>query len=180
LDLNDRTVAEEINFAICYGMSAASLVREVNEVKKKQGQPFIDEAKAQEYIDGFHKRYPGISEFFDREWEKLKKLRREDRMVTSPTGRIRRFSTRANPALERQFRVSLPQMMETDILKTAAVRLNRVFRRRGMGARIVMLIHDALWVEAPTDEEKETHRLMDKFMNKAARPLLELKVDFSD
>ena len=169
-----------LNFAICYGMSAGSLVRKVNEVKKEQGQPFIDEAKAQEYIDGFHKRYPGISEFFHREWEKLRKLRREDRMVTSPAGRIRRFAARANPALERQFKVSLPQLMEADILKTAAVRLDRVFRRRGMGARIVMLIHDAMWVEVPVKEERESHRLMDRIMSTAGRPFLELKTDFTD
>jgi DNA polymerase-1 len=180
LGLQDRDIAKEINFAICYGMSAASLVRKVNEVKKALGQPFIDEATAQEYIDGFHKQYPGISEFYDREWEKLKKPRREDRMVTSLTGRIRRFSSRANPALERQFRVSLPQMMEADILKTAAVRLDRIFRRRGMNARIVMLVHDAIWVEAPLDEEKETHRLMDKVMRTAGWRLLDLRVDFLD
>jgi DNA polymerase-1 len=180
LGLEDRSVAKEINFAICYGMSAASLARKINDVKKAQRQPFIDEAQAQEHIDGFHKRYPGISEFFDREWEKLKKLRREDRMVKSPTGRIRRFGGRANPALERQFRVTLPQMMEADILKTAAVRLDRVFRRRCMDARIVMLVHDAIWVEAPIREEKEVHRLMDKIMRTAGRPFLDLKVDFSD
>jgi DNA polymerase I len=180
LGLKDRSVAKEINFAICYGMSAASLASRINEVNKEQEQPFIDEVTAQEYIDGFYRQYPGISEFFDREWEKLKKLPRKARLVTSPAGRIRRFSIRANPALERQFRVSLPQMMEADILKTAAVRLNRLFRRRRMGARIVMLIHDAIWVEAPEERETEVNRLMDKIMSTAGRPFLELKVDFSD
>jgi DNA polymerase-1 len=180
LGLKDRSIAKEINFAICYGMSAASLVRKINEVKKKQGQPFSDQAKAQEYIYGFYRQYSGISDFFDREWDRLKKLPRKDRVVTSPTGRIRRFATRANPAVQMQFRVSLPQMMEADILKTAAVRLDRISKRRNMGARIVMLIHDAIWVEAPADEKEEARRLMDKIMSTAGKPFLELKVDFSD
>lgn len=180
LGLEDRSIAKEINFAICYGMSAAGLVRKINEVKKKQVQPSIDQAKAQEYIDGFYQQYPGISEFFDREWYRLKKPPLKDRMVTSPTGRIRRFASRANPAVQRQFRVTLPQMMEADILKTAAIGLDRIFRRRSMGARIVMLIHDAVWVEAPADEEEEARRLMDKIIGTAGRPFLELKVDFSD
>ena len=156
------------------------MARRINEVKKQQGQPLINDEIAREYINGFHKKYPGMSEFFDREWERIKKLPRNDRVVTSPTGRIRRFSTRANPALKRQFRVSLPQMMEADILKTAAVRLDRVFRRRGMEARIVLLIHDAIWVEAPLEEEKEAHQLMEKMMRTAGRPFLDLTVDFSD
>jgi DNA polymerase I-like protein with 3'-5' exonuclease and polymerase domains len=49
-----------------------------------------------------------------------------------------------------------------------------------MGARIVMLIHDAIWVEAPVNEEQEANRLMDKIMSTAGRPFLELTADFSD
>ena len=70
-------------------------------------------------------------------------------------------------------------MMEADILKTAAVRLNRIFRRRGMGARIMMLVHDAIWVEVPLKEEKEARRLMERIMRTAGRPFLELTVGFS-
>jgi DNA polymerase-1 len=179
LGLGDRSIAKEINFAICYGMSAVGLVRKINEVKKAQGQPFIDQAKAQEYIDGFYRQYPGISDFFDREWDRLKKVPLKDRVMTSPSGRIRRFAIRANPAVQRQFRVSLPQMMEADLIKTATLRLDRIFRRRGMGSRIVMLIHDAVWVEAPVKEAEEARRLMDKIMSSAGRAFLELKVDFS-
>jgi DNA polymerase I len=177
LGLEDRDEAKEINFAICYGMSTASLARKINEVKKEQERLLIDEETAQGYIDGFYRQYPGISEFFDREWKKLKKLGREDRLVKSPTGRIRRFSTRANRVLERQFRVTLPQMMEADILKTAAVRLDRILWRRNIKARIVMMIHDAIWIEAPAGEETEACRLMNRIMSTAGRPLLEMKVD---
>ncbi len=180
LGLEDRSVAKEINFSICYGMSAAGLALKINEVNRRQGRPCIDQAEAQEYIDGFYRQYPGIADFFDREWDRLKKLPLKDRLVTSPAGRIRRFPTRANPAVQRQFRVSLPQMIEADILKSAVIRLDRIFRRRGMGARIVMLIHDAVWVEAPAGEEMEARRLMDKIMRTAGRPLLELMADFSD
>ncbi len=180
LGLEDRSVAKEINFSICYGMSAAGLALKINEVNRRQGRPCIDQAEAQEYIDGFYRQYPGISEFFDREWDRLKKLPRKDRAVTSPMGRIRRFASRANPAVQRQFRVSLPQMIEAAIMKNAVIRLDRIFRRRGMGARIVMLIHDALWVECPAKEEKEARRFMGKIMSTAVRPFLEMRVDFSD
>ena len=57
--------------------------------------------------------------------------------------------------MERQFRVTWPQQIEADLIKTAMLRLDRIFRRRNMKARIVMMIHDALWVEAPEEEEIE-------------------------
>jgi DNA polymerase I-like protein with 3'-5' exonuclease and polymerase domains len=180
LGLDDRDEAKEINFAICYGMSPASLAARINEVKKQQGASFIHMDTAQAYINAFYQQYQGIRDFFEKEWENLKKLHRKDRIVKSSAGRIRRFATGANRAVERRFRVTLPQMMESDILKAAAVRLDRIFRRRRMGAQIVMLIHDAIWVEAPVEEEREAHRLLDKVMRTAGRPFLELKADFSN
>ncbi len=41
-----------------------------------------------------------------------------------------------------------------------------------MGARIVMVIQDAVLVEAPEDEEEAARRLMDKIMSTAGRPFL--------
>jgi DNA polymerase I-like protein with 3'-5' exonuclease and polymerase domains len=47
-----------------------------------------------------------------------------------------------------------------------------------MGARIVMLIHDAIWIEAPTEEKSNVHHLTERIMSTAGRPFLDLKVDF--
>jgi len=38
-----------------------------------------------------------------------------------------------------------------------------------MDARIVMMLHDALWVEAPMHEETEVERLVKKMMATAAK-----------
>ena len=38
LGLNDRSVAKEINFAICFGMGAAGLCRKINQLKQDQGR----------------------------------------------------------------------------------------------------------------------------------------------
>jgi DNA polymerase I-like protein with 3'-5' exonuclease and polymerase domains len=38
--------------------------------------------------------------------------------------------------------------MEADFIKTAIVRWDRILRRRNIKARIVMVIHDAIGVEA--------------------------------
>ena len=43
-----------------------------------------------------------------------------------------------------------------------------------------MLIHDAIWIEAPMEEKHEVRPLMERIMSTAGRPFLELKVDFEE
>jgi DNA polymerase I len=179
LGLNDRNVAKEINFAICFGMGPAALCRKINDLKDRQdAEDFIDEPKAESYIDGFYDRFPKVKEFFDREWKKLTKLPAQDRVVRSLTGRERRFPRRATAEVDRQFRVTWPQQIEADLIKAAMLRLDRIFRRRNVKARIVMMIHDALWVEAPNEEENEVRRLVRRMMSTAGKLDVPLKVDF--
>lgn len=73
-----------------------------------------------------------------------------------------------------------PQQVEADLIKTAMLRLDRIFRRRRMGAKIVMMIHDALWVEAPHDEESEVRHLVERMMTTAGKLTVPLPVDFQE
>ena len=79
--------------------------------------------------------------------------------------------------MQRSFRVMWPQQIEADLIKTAMVRLDRIFRRRKMEARIVMAIHDALWVEAPKEEAYQVRYLMPRIMITAAKLRVPLEVD---
>ena len=94
-------------------------------------------------------------------------------------GRIRRFDTYPSKALERSFKVTWPQQIEADLIKTAMVRLVRICRRRNMTARIVMLIHDALWIECPEDESEQVRHLVKRMMSTAAKFKVPLAVDLS-
>jgi DNA polymerase I len=178
LGLNDRGIAKEINFAICFGMGKESLCAKINASKEKQGSPeTIDSVIAQCYIDGFYGRFPKVREFFDREWEKLKKLPSQERVVRSLSGRERRFQRRPSLEMERQFRVTGPQQIEADLIKTAMLRLDRILRRRNMKARIVMVIHDALWVEAPHEEAEQVRHLLRKMMTTTGKLRVPLEVE---
>jgi DNA polymerase-1 len=172
----DRDSAKQVNFGICFGISAVGLAAKINQLRQDQGLPPIDEASAQNYINGFYARYPGVKEFFDAEWEKLKRTPQSQRAVKSPFGRIRKFDARATGAMERKFRVTVPQQIEADLIKTAMVRLHRIFHSLNMGARIVMMIHDALWVEAPRKEEAEVRHLVTRMMETAGRPWLKVRM----
>jgi DNA polymerase I-like protein with 3'-5' exonuclease and polymerase domains len=46
-----------------------------------------------------------------------------------------------------------------------------------MGARIVMMIHDALWVEAPHAELEQVRYLLRKMMTMAGKLRVRLEVD---
>ena len=178
LGLNDRSVAKEINFAICFGMGNESLCATINEVKEKQGRSdLIDPKTAESYIGGFYARYPRVRQFFADEWTRMTKLPVKDRVVRSLLGRERHFPWRPSAAVERQFRVTWPQQIEADLMKTAMVRLDRIFRRRNMKARIVMMIHDALWVECPEDEAEQVRYLVRRIMTTAAKLTVPLEVD---
>jgi DNA polymerase I len=172
----DRDSAKQVNFGICFGMSAAALAARISRVRKSP----VDAATAQAYIDAFYDRYPGVEQFFAEAWQELKAEPKKERATTAPSGRIRRFDTRANRAVERKFRVTWPQQIEADLIKTAMVRLDRIFRRRNMKARIVMVIHDALWVEAPHAEAEQVRHLVRRMMTTAARLRVPLEVDFKD
>jgi DNA polymerase I-like protein with 3'-5' exonuclease and polymerase domains len=101
-----------------------------------------------------------VREFFAKEWGSMKKLPLKKRMVRSLAGRERRFPQYPTAEVEREFRVTWPQQIEVDLTKAAMARLDRIFRRRNIKARIVMMIHDSIWVEAPHQEAEQVKHLM--------------------
>ncbi len=176
---NDRNVAKEINFAIRFGMGPAALSRKINERREAQRDTdFIDEQTALFYIDGSYQRFPNVQGFFDRGWEKIKKLPAEERVVRSLIARERRLPRRPTAKMERQFRVTWPQQIEADLIKTVMLRLNRIFQTEGMQARIVMMGHDSLRGEAPEAEAGRVRGLMRTAMAEAGELDLPLEVDF--
>lgn len=98
--------------------------------------------------------------------------------MRSPLGRIRRFAAFPSKALERSFKVTWPQQIEADLIKTAMLRLDRIFRRRDIKARIVMMIHDCIWVEAAKAEESQVRHLLRNIMTTAGKLSVPLEIDF--
>ncbi|MGO9120637.1 MAG: DNA polymerase [Desulfomonilaceae bacterium] len=56
-------------------------------------------------------------------------------------------------------------------------RLNRVFQQRKIKSRMVMVIHDALWVESPEDEAEHVRHLVWKMMTTADKFKVPLEVE---
>ncbi len=56
--------------------------------------------------------------------------------------------------------------------------LSDTFRHRKMRSRVVMILHDAIWVEAPQEEAEEAHKQLEHAMKHAVEmPFVSLDVD---
>jgi DNA polymerase I-like protein with 3'-5' exonuclease and polymerase domains len=75
-------------------------------------------------------------------------------------------------------KATLLQQMDADILRMEFMRLHTKFRDLGMKGRIVTVIHDAVYVEAPSNEEQRARYWMKTIMEDAVDMLIvSLEVD---
>ncbi len=162
-----RDRAKAVNFGIGFGMGAKSLSRKIGS----------SEAKAQAVIDLFFETYSGANAFFELQWERLKRQRGE-RVIRSPFGRIRKFPGRLDAEQKRKMRVTLLQQVEADIVKIALVRIHWNLKRHQMNTRIVMMIHDSIWLEAPEGEQDFASVLIKHHMTTAVKLSVPLAVEW--
>ena len=69
------------------------------------------------------------------------------------------------------------QSFEADMLKLAMVRIFAQFKRHHMRSRIVMTIHDSLWVHAPADEQEIAQEMVEIEMTRAIPMSVPVRVD---
>jgi DNA polymerase-1 len=164
-----RRSAKAINFGLIYGMSAFGLAQQLG----------IPQREAQAYIDAYFRRYPGILDYM----EATKRRAREQGFVTTLFGRrchVPGINSR-NPA-ERSFQeraaINAPiQGAAADIIKRAMVRLPEALAEEGLGARMLLQVHDELVFELPEAELAATAALVKRVMEGAARLDVPLVVD---
>jgi DNA polymerase I len=60
------------------------------------------------------------------------------------------------------------------------VRLDRIFRKRDMNARIVIMVHDSLWVEYPEKEAEQVMQLIRRIMTTAGKLKVPLSIDLGE
>ncbi len=151
-----RRAAKAINFGLIYGMSAFGLARQLR----------IDRNAAQEYIDLYFARYPGVKTFMDR----MRAQAREQGYVETVFGR-RLYVPEINTANQarRQYaeRTAINAPMQgtaADLIKMAMIAVDRWIEQSGIGVRMIMQVHDELVFEVAAAEvdaaREEIRRLM--------------------
>jgi DNA polymerase-1 len=165
----ERRSAKAINFGLIYGMSAFGLGRQLG----------IPRREAQEYVDLYFSRYPGVKQFMD----DTKESARDRGFVETVFGRrlyLPEIKAR-NPA-RRQYaeRTAINAPMQgtaADIIKRAMITLHRWLDDSGVEARMIMQVHDELVFEVAEAAVTEVQTVVVEQMEAAAELSVPLKVD---
>ncbi len=166
---DERRSAKAINFGLIYGMSAFGLARQLG----------IPRREAQEYVDLYFTRYPGVKQFMDDTRERA----RDRGYVETVFGRrlyLPEIKSR-NPA-RRQYaeRTAITAPMQgtaADIIKRAMITLHRWLEESGAAARMIMQVHDELVFEVAEDTVTDVQAVVVAQMEAAAELSVPLKVD---
>ena len=166
---DQRRSAKAINFGLIYGMSAFGLGRQLG----------INLHEAQDYIDLYFDRYPGVKRYMD----ETRELARAQGYVETVFGRrLYLPEINARQAQRRQYAersaINAPmQGTAADIIKRAMITVDRLLANPEYSARLIMQVHDELVLEVPTDELDAVRIAVSELMTAAADLKVPLKVD---
>jgi DNA polymerase-1 len=136
---DQRRAAKAINFGLMYGMSAFGLARQIG----------VDRGAAQDYVDRYFARYPGVRRFMD----EIRERAREQGYVETVFGRrlyipeIRSRSRQRRQYAERTAINAPMQGSAADIIKRAMIEVDNWLRRDAVPARMILQVHDELVFE---------------------------------
>ena len=166
---DQRRSAKAINFGLIYGMSAFGLARQLS----------IGRSEAQQYVDLYFERYPGVKRYMD----ETKQKAREAGFVETIFGRrlyLPEIASRNQALRQYAERSAINAPMQgtaADIIKRAMISVDEWLRSSRVPARLIMQVHDELVLEvADGAVEAVTGGLRDHMSN-AARLAVPLKVD---
>ena len=165
-----RRAAKAVNFGLIYGMSAFGLARQLE----------IDRTTAQQYVDLYFARYPGVKHYMG----ETRQRAREEQFVSTVFGRrlylpeidSRNFQRRQYA--ERSAINAPMQGTAADIIKRAMITVDRWIDESGADARVIMQVHDELVLEAAEDAAEGIAAEVARIMESAASLKVPLKVDW--
>ncbi len=166
---NQRRSAKAINFGLMYGMSAFGLGKQLG----------IPRNEAQEYIDLYFDRYPGVRAYMDNTRESASQ---QGYVETVFGRRLYLPEINARNAQRRQYAersaINAPmQGTAADIIKRAMIQVHGWLQADDAGGRMIMQVHDELVFEVLADKAEAFSRRVTDIMSGAADLAVPLKVD---
>ena len=167
---DQRRSAKAINFGLIYGMSAFGLAKQLG----------IARGAAQEYIDVYFARYPGVHDYM----EATREQAREQGYVETVFGRrlylpdIRARNGQLRAAAERTAINAPMQGTAADIIKRAMINMHRwLATDNGLDVTMIMQVHDELVFEVAESDVEAAKRPITECMCGAASLKVPLLVD---
>lgn len=149
-----RRYAKVINFGLIYGMSAHGLAKQLG----------VERAAAQQYMDLYFARYPGVKNYM----ESTREQARQQGFVETVFGRrlwlpeINGANGMRRQAAERAAINAPMQGTAADLIKLAMIAVQDWLEKEKLQTRLIMQVHDELVLEVP---EQELNSVQEKVRN---------------
>ena len=166
---DQRRAAKAINFGLIYGMSAFGLGKQLG----------IPRGEAQEYVNLYFKRYPGVKQYMD----DTRALAHEQGYVETLFGRrLYLPEINAKNAQRRQYaeRTAINAPMQgtaADIIKRAMLAVDAWITSSGKDIKMIMQVHDELVFEVLENDVEAVKPNIIEHMVNAATLSVPLEVD---
>ncbi len=164
-----RRKAKAINFGLIYGMSAFGLAKQLH----------LGRQEAQQYIDRYFERYPGVAQYMDR----TRALAKEQGYVETLFGRrlyLPNINARNKMHVQAAERTAINAPMQgtaADIIKRAMLAVDAWLQRDEPDARMIMQVHDELVFEVASGEVDAVSERICQLMSEAAELSVPLLVE---
>ncbi|MCB0101805.1 MAG: DNA polymerase I [Anaerolineales bacterium] len=155
-----RRHAKAINFGLIYGMSAFGLMHSTG----------LTLAESEDFVKAYFKKFPGIKKYLDG----IRRQAAEIGYVETLLGRRRYFPallTKTNVQLknrEEREAINAPiQGTAADIMKIAMLKIPPALKQAGLGAKMLLQVHDELVLEVSKKELELTAKVVQETMANA-------------
>lgn len=164
-----RRAAKAINFGLIYGMSAFGLAKQLN----------IGQREAQDYVNLYFKRYPGVKMFM----QQTRLQAKDNGYVETVYGRrLYLPEINARNAARRQYaeRTAINAPMQgtaADIIKLAMINIDRWLEDTDIKAKMIMQVHDELVFEVDNKDRDRFIKALGGLMTANDKLNVPLEVD---
>ncbi len=166
---DQRRKAKAINFGLIYGMSAFGLAKQLH----------LGRNEAQQYIDRYFERYPGVQGYMDR----TRSLAKEQGYVETLFGRrlyLPEINARNKMRVQAAERTAINAPMQgtaADIIKKAMLAVDHWLQNDRADARMIMQVHDELVFEVAAEVVDGVSERICQLMSGAAELSIPLVVE---
>ncbi|MCF6218801.1 MAG: DNA polymerase I [Gammaproteobacteria bacterium] len=174
IELNDvskeqRRRAKAINFGLIYGMSAFGLAKQLD----------ISRTQAQQYVELYFERYPGVKRYMD----EIKEHARQQGYVETVLGRrlyLPEINARNGQRRQYAERTAINAPMQgtaADIIKLAMIQCDQWLQQNPHLGRMTMQVHDELVFEVRNQHLTEAKTKIIELMSSVVKLKVPLKIE---
>ncbi|SAK38971.1 DNA polymerase I [Caballeronia glebae] len=156
VDHDQRRIAKVINFGLIYGMSSFGLASNLG----------ITRDAAKLYIDRYFARYPGVAAYM----ENTRVIAKANGFVETVFGRrlwLPEINGGSGPRRQAAERAAINAPMQgtaADLIKLSMIAVQDWLEASGMGAKMIMQVHDELVLEVPEEALPEVRKRLPELM----------------